>query len=348
MADEAHVVKTTETKTAQTTYPSGAHETVVRPAPEQSPSLLSNILAIVGFIIVVVIVLWGLFHIANLGLPWLSSLFGNRSSSIQVSAPANVTSDTAFAVTWKYSTSEKGTYAFLYQCKDTVRLETTDARGLVNTVPCGAAFTVATTNNSLMLMPKLSGTATTSVPLTVIFMPSATSSEQVQGSATVSVSPRAGAPIVVRPPATTTPPTPRPTPTPVTPQPRPTGPADLSVQIISVDSDGAGGGIAVFEISNVGRSSTGTYHFTAQLPTHDGYLYSSPLQSSLAPGDRMLNTLRFSQAVSGLFSVVVDPANARYESNTTNNYASRQVSMPYNNYNQYQPYQNYNPYPIVY
>src|SRR3990167_10652225 len=307
------------------TEPAGAAQTHTYVEPRAS--LVSNTLAIVGFIIVIVIVLWGLFNIATLGTPWLSSLFGGSSDSIKVTVPTTVTSDTPFAITWKYSTSEQGTYAFLYQCKDVVRFRSADAAGAQNAIPCGAAYTLATTNNALTLTPLLSGTASTSVPLSIVFIPSATTSKQVQGSATVIVNP-ATTPVVT-PPATSTPPAPPATTTPpVVNPPTPAGPADLSVQILSVVPDGAGGGIATFDIGNDGSSSTGVYSFTARLPMTDGRLYNSPAQASLAPGDHVVNTLRFSQAMSGIFSVVVN-AGTKNEARTDNNYAAREVIMPY-------------------
>lgn len=324
---------------ADTTKTEVARTTTAHSHNEPRASLVSNTLAILGFIIVIVIVLWGLFHIASLSAPWFSSLFNKGGSSIQVTAPATVTSGTAFPISWKYSTSEKGTYAFLYQCKDVVHFQTVGAGGATSTVPCGAAFTVATTNNALIVTPQLSGTASTSVPLSIVFIPSATTSPQVQGSATVVVQPWTAAtttpPVVVQP-STPTPITPVMPVTPATPTtpttptaPASTGPADLSVHITSVIPDGSGGAVATFDIGNEGLGSTGTYTFTAQLPTSDGYLYNSPLQSSLAPGDHIVNTLRFSQAISGLFSVVVDSGSTKAESRTDNNYAAQQVSMPY-------------------
>src|SRR3989338_7009616 len=133
MADEVKTVKTTET--VRTSYP---------PAPsEPRTGLLSNVLAIVGFIILIVIILWGLFHIATLGGPWLNSLFNRSSSpSIQVEAPARATSGQAFNVSWKYSAADAGTYAFLYQCSGKAYFETQGAGTAMVTVPCGAAFTV--------------------------------------------------------------------------------------------------------------------------------------------------------------------------------------------------------------
>lgn len=322
------------------------HTTTVHTHAEPKASLVSNTLAIVGFIIVIVIVLWGLFNIATLGAPWLSSLFGKGSETIKITAPASVTSGTPFAITWKYSTSEQGTYAFLYQCKDVVHFRS-DVGGAPTAIPCGAAYTLAAANNTLTVTPLLSGTASTSVPLSIVFIPSATTSKQVQGSATVIVNP-ATAPVVT-PPATSTPPVQPPTPTPPVNPPPQAGPADLSVQILSVVPDGAGGGIATFDIGNDGLSATGVYSFTAQLPTADGYLYNSPAQSSLAPGDHIVNTLRFSQATSGIFSVVVD-SGTKNEARTDNNYASQQVSMPYipPTYPQYPEYPQYPQYPYAY
>lgn len=226
-----------------TTKTTDAHVVTTHTHGEPKESLISNTLAIVGFIIVVAIVLWGLLHIASLGQPWLSSLFES------------------FATT------------------------------------PGTPTTIARPSNPI----------------------------------------GAGS-LALKQPATTTPS--------ARPQPSvaPAGPADLSVRIISVESDGAGGAVATFDIGNEGQSSTGTYSFTAQLPTTDGYLYNSPAQSSLAPGDHIVNTLRFSPAISGVFSVVVDPS--KNEPDTGNNYASRQMTMPYINYNYYP--QQYPQYPYVY
>ena len=125
-------------------------------------------------------------------------------------------------------------------------------------------------------------------------------------------------------PAPTPAPTPTPTPAPA-PTPAPKTPADLSVSITSVMTDGYGNGTAVFDITNVGGTSSGTYYFTANLPTQSGYTYTSPAQSSLAPGSHIISTLRFSQAVSGVFTVSITTPDA----NQSNNYASRSLNAPY-------------------
>ena len=129
------------------------------------------------------------------------------------------------------------------------------------------------------------------------------------------------------------------TPTP-TPMPRPATPPDLSVYIISVTPDASGIATVTFSIANNGGTSSGTYYFTANLPTQSGYTYTSPAQSSLAPGSHIISTLRFSQAASGVFSVSITTP----DSNQSNNYASQSLNAPY--YNSYN--YNYNNYPYQY
>jgi len=325
MADTQHVEKTRQT-TTHTVY------------EEPKVNLLSNILAILGFIIVITIVLWGLIHLGTISSSWFSSLFSRKSANaITVSAPLTSPSGVQITISWKYNPPTKGTYAFLYQCRSGFQFQTPGPAGTPNTVPCGAAFTVSGSDNALSLTPFLYGTSTLAVPLSVIFMPSA-SGTQAQGSATITITngviTAAPAPVpVVETPA----PAPAPTPA-AAPQatPRPALPADLAVRGLSVSSDASGAAVATFDIVNLGGTASGSYSFTAQLPTVSGYTYTSPVQSSLSPGSHVVNTLRFTQAQSGAVSVNVIPGGA--DANSGNNYASQTLNAPYSNYNnQYAP-----------
>ncbi len=303
--------------------------TVIQEEPK--PSLLSNILAIVGFIILITIVIWGLVHLAGISRGWFSSLFGNKAATaISVTAPATTTSGAPFTVSWKYNEPTKGTYAFLYQCRSGLRFQT----GSMG-IPCGVAFTIPSEKKELSLTPVFSGSSALSVPLSIIFMPSA-SGTQAQGSANTTVVP-GQAPVIPTPVPAPPPaggPAPTPTPAPAPPL-TPVSPADISVRVTSVNTDASGMTAVSFDITNVGGSASGSYYFTANLPTQSGYTYTSPAQASLAPGSHIANTLRFTQAVSGVFSVSVNASDA----NQGNNYASQSVSAPYyNNYNSY----NYN------
>lgn len=277
---------------------------------ETRPGILSNTLAIVGLFIVLIILIWGLLHLASLLSPWFSSFFASKATpGLEVKAPTSVTSGESFAVQWTYQPSVPGSYAFLYACNDSLHFSTAGTGGTLNTIPCGTAFSVSGT--SVTLTPNLSGSQTISEPLSIIFVPTQAGA-QTQGSATVKVIPGAEKPVVT-----------------VTKPVAPSGVADLSVQILSATVDANGWATVIFDISNIGTGNSGSYSFQAYLPTRSTYTYYSPAQTSLAPGSHIVNTLRFTQAVPGSLSVIVDPSNVVTDSNRTNNYATQTLSMPY-------------------
>ncbi len=320
---------------------------------QQSPGLLANILAVAGFIILIVIIVWGAYHLLRLtgsGVSSLFSRFGSNSSTIALTIPsAPAQSGKSFPLSWKYSPKENGTYAFLYQCKAGLRMEATSPSGSTASVPCGNAFTVGN-NTSMTLTPTLTGTSTIEVPVSVVFMPSATSSAtRPQGTATIRISPAAagtatgstgGASSGSASGSTSsgTKPTTGVTPT----KPVVTGPADLSVQILAVGVIDPVTGAFIqrppmnpneiaavkFDIGNRGGTATGVWYFNVQLPTNPSYLYQSPAQMSLAPGSHIENILRFRpmSAGGGTVNVYVDPQNMVGESNESNNTVSQWVT----------------------
>lgn len=288
------------------------------------PGLIANTLAIAGFVVVVIIIIWGLIHLSTLASPWLSSLFSSKNtaaSTLTLRAPESVTSGEAFTLNWTNSSaSAQGTYSFVYPCSDSVAFATKNASGTTNDVPCGAAATL--TGNAVTLVPTLTGTSTASVPMTVIFIPSIGSgSVQAQSTATIAVT--SGKAVVATPAKTTVSTASR---TSDSASHVSSGPGDLSVNIISLTSDGAGGGTVVFDIANVGSGDSGSYTFTVYLPTAVTYTYYSPAQSSLSSGSHIVNTLHFTQAISGPVSIVVVGGS---DSDKTNNYATADLTMPY-------------------
>lgn len=317
-------------------------------APEEpKASLVSNILAIIGFIILIVVVIWGLVHLASLSRGWFSSLFGSGNSSIEVSAPESATSGSPFEVSWKYDEPTEGSYSFLYPCEDGLQFHTPGNAGM-NGIPCGAALALTSEEKTISVTPLLSRSEALAVPISIIFTPAATGTE-AQGSASVTVTPGAVAPAPTPAPTPSTgsgQATPKPTPTPTPSPSKYSSPADLQVILTSAYIDASGQGVATFVISNIGGSSSGTYYFTAELPTLTGYAYSSPAQVSLAPGSRISNTLRFSGARSGVVKVSITTP----DMNGANNYASQVVNAPYYDYDyQYNaPYQTYQQAPYIY
>lgn len=92
-----------------------------------------------------------------------------------------------------------------------------------------------------------------------------------------------------------------------------------------------------FTIKNIGTNVTGSWCFTATIPTQSFYLYQSQAQQSLAPGDSIDYTLGFTQADRGADKMVSVSANsitpscnyAITESKTDNNNASAKVTILY-------------------
>jgi hypothetical protein len=306
---------------------------------ETQTGLFSNILAVGGLIILIAITFWGLFNFAIFSKSWFSnffSLFSASSKSIQVTVPTNkIPSGEKFTLSWKYSPRNEGTYALFYQCREGFQFKATVVGNVQNVIPCGIEYTMLTKDNTFVVAPYLSGTSSLDVPLSIIFIPSSpvatgTSISQARGNASVTIINTANI-------ASLVPPTPEKTVTPPTVR---TGKPDLAVRILSWGViDPISGNITQrpptspndlvavrFLISNAGGSITGAWYFTALLPTSPEYPYTSPAQTSLAPGASIENMLRFKNAVpGGVFSVSVDPINEVNESNEGNNTATTSI-----------------------
>ncbi len=331
----------------------------IRPTgPARKPGVVANILAIVGFIILIIIVIWGLLHIISLSSPWFSDMFNSGKKEITVSAPAQVPSNAPFNVTWKYSTSNRGTYAILYQCATGLKISVDN-----NPIPCGAAYTLGNATGSASMLPTLTGTTSVMSSISVLYIPSAagTTGPEATGNVNVKIVTGGAAqtpvttptPVVENPNPVVETPVTTPKPTPVvthpTPAPRPVTPADLSVRIVAVGVIDQYTGAFVarapyspsevsavqFDIQNIGGSPSGSYTFQAQIPTTQPYTFASQVQPSLGAGAHVINTLRFTPAVNGTFSVTVSASDARQ----SNNYASQWVTGAYNQYPTYPQYQ---------
>ncbi|HEV3245479.1 MAG TPA: hypothetical protein VG102_03905 [Candidatus Paceibacterota bacterium] len=333
----------TETTTTRTeTTRETAHEPV---REERKSSLLSDILTIIGFAILFIIIIWGLVHLFQL----LASSFSSSkpAPTIQVNAHAQVTSGEPTTISWSYSPNAPGTYAFVYQCEDGLTFQYAMASSSKAAIPCGVAYSAAGPNNSITVMPVLSASSGVNDTISIVFIPTQQGAH-AQGNATMAVNPA----------ATPVAPSKTPAKTPSTSYTsnysgsnggsanyggRYSGPADLSVRIISANVDPSGAGVVTFDIGNVGGSASGSYTFSAQLPTAQPYPYVSPLQAPLAPGSHVTSTLRFTDVApgGGLFSVSILDGN---DANASNNYASIQLSAPHN-YNSYNNSPSYIQYP---
>lgn len=316
------------------------------PSPRESAgmSFLSNALAIAGFIILTFIILWGVVHIAALANFSVGSWF-TTSPKVAVTAPKSATSGQPITISWKTTDAKPGSYAFLYQCEKNFEFQTQNQSGVMSRIPCGASINVGS-STAAMILPVISGTTSVSVPVSVVFTPSATGTRS-EGGATIAVAPAAQVQPVVQTPApqpTGEKPTAKKTTPAYTSTVRRTsanlvahaasGPADLAVRIITVGVIDPSSGALInrpptspydvvgveFDIANIGGSATGSWYFQALLPIPAPNTYTSVAQISLKPGEHIVNTLRFSQAIPhGTFTVIADPINQVVESNKVNN-----------------------------
>ena len=322
---------------------------------DRKPSTLSNILAIIGLIILIVIIIWGIVHLVTLSSGWFSGFFQqNNTPTITVSAPNDATAGAPITLSWTNSSTENGTYAFIYQCQQNFQFDTIDpTTNTANPLQCGTAIALASsTVQSVQVLPLMAPNATSSVsvPVSIVFTQS--NGTQTTGNSTLTIHPGSNTPVTQTQTQTPTQPTKPVTitkPTTTYTRPTHTTPADLAVHIIAVGSIDPNTGAFVaspatspnqvsaveFSIQNVGGSRSGTYYFSANLPTTDGYIYQSPAQASLAPGSSIVNTLRFTQVTNGggQFSVSINPGGNVRESNYSNNTA--QIFVPAYTYNGY-------------
>lgn len=85
-----------------------------------------------------------------------------------------------------------------------------------------------------------------------------------------------------------------------------------------------------FTVENIGTNVAGPWRFSASIPTQSAFLFYSPTQQSLNPGDSIDYTLGFDQATAGsnkMISITANFDRVVGESNTNNNSASAQVTI---------------------
>lgn len=299
-------------------------------------SSISNLLALAGLVIIGIIVLWGLIHLLSLSWGWFSSFFSSvrKDESITLVAPLQVYSKEPFTLTWKYAPKATGNYALLYECDDKVSYSIPVGSSGID-IPCGSAYTLGGATTSISLTPSLTGTSAVSSVMTLIYIPSSTTTVETsaQGKTSLTVNPAKTPPKVTTQEPQTTKPS-----NPVVPTSY-TAPSDLSVRIVAASVDAYGNATVSFDVANTGGSSSGVYYFTAQLPTTQPYTYTSPAQAPLSAGSHIVSTLNFTLAVPGTFTVALSGNN---DINGGNDFATQFINAPVNQY-QYQNQPIYTP-----
>lgn len=100
--------------------------------------------------------------------------------------------------------------------------------------------------------------------------------------------------------------------------------------VASSTTQGAGRPAVRFVIKNEGTNVTGSWMFTAKLPTQSNYAFGSQMQKALYPGESIEYTLGFDQASSGdqAITIIADSTQIVAESSESNNSASALIRLP--------------------
>lgn len=292
---------------------------------------IHDILAIIALIVVVAVALWGIIGLVRMIPEGFFSIFTSpftRDAEIVLTVDETITSGTSTTIAWEHPNREDGQYTFTYTCRDGVHFEVPREDGTQRTIACDTPQTIPArgiSNMTLRLTPVLVGHERAEVPIILSYTDDV-GDRDAQATATLTIV--GGS--VSEPPdddtdtGTTTPPT-----------GTPSGPADLVIRVLEVgvldphtrlfsprhtitSSDIAA---VRFEVRNAGGSRTGTWYFTAELPTKPAHQYTSPRQQGLGPGDRIEYTLSFDQLRRGsqTLTVTADAGNEVPERSDANN-----------------------------
>ncbi len=317
-------------------------------------SSASRILAIIGFIALIAIGMYGsvrvaqsvpgLFSQMGAAIVSITSIFVPAEETIIVSLPSyTVLHDAPVTVAYEHRNKDgEGAYAFRYSCVDSVSIETVEGGAAVS-IACNTPYTFQPFNNSVTVTPRSEGARYADIEIFISFSPEG-GGAPIIGSTLMTVENLKAdtkKPAVPAPPAPQTPSTPSAPPkreTIVIPQGRasdPNGYTDLTARVIEVGyMDPSGAFVASstpsrqyriavrFAIENVGSKTSNEFTFSAVLPTFPPYTYFSPAQVALGPGDRIEFTIgfdSFEQDNTGDFVVNVDPSARVNERDKANN-----------------------------
>jgi len=338
-------------------------------AQETKNPTAKNIFAILGFIILLIIGIWSAIQVIKFVPRLFSETgttsqvvtdngikLGNRDIVVELSKDT-ANSGEPITLTWAHNGDANGVLSFAYACEEGFYFQIAG-----RPVPCNAPYNIPVTDTSLEVTP-LSAKDTVEAPFAITY--TNTDNESIRDTKTLTVlnadaqedvvaatkentdkGPVEPKPVVTKKPATVKPVTQVAAPVVKTIRvPRtsdPYGTADLKAEVIAIGDINqygafepkgivhpyARGGVK-FKVTNLGTKETGTWYFSAVLPTQGGYPFNSVAQQSLMPGSSVEIFMTFDQLVPGIhnFTVHVDPANYIYEWSDHNNVAGQTLTV---------------------
>ncbi len=153
----------------------------------------TNILAVIGVIFLFSLGAWGTIKLTGISPQSLVAAVSNITS---IFVPAknepvtfnlkthNVEVGTPFVLTWAHKTSQSGTYAFQYECREDISVETLNTDGVVQEITCDSPFSLEKKDNSIILNFFSSQDRFVDLPITVMFV-SKNSTEATQQGSTI-------------------------------------------------------------------------------------------------------------------------------------------------------------------
>lgn len=301
-------------------------------SPQERRGTIGNILALIAFAAIIAIGLWGLINAFRL-LPDVFQNFFDRPppiAELTISVPTeNIRSGTPIFITWTHDIENGGFYSIAYPCRDAFELLMTETEEVI---PCGNAFPLESGGErSVGVTPAFTQRGQIEVPISMLY----TNEDGERTAADTGTLRVKGESVAVNPPTTP----PATTPPPVAP----VGSPDLQTRVLAIGSIDTASHVftpktvfqahetvtVLFEVRNVGTARSGTWLFTAYLPTDPPHTYYPPRQQALGAGDWIEYTLSFDQLTIGsqTITITADPANEIRESNTHNNTVAQQITV---------------------
>ncbi|MBI2618199.1 hypothetical protein HYW58_01980 [Candidatus Kaiserbacteria bacterium] len=323
---------------------------------EQVKEIAIRSLAVVGFLAVLSLGLWGTVQVVRLTpaifsslaavTTTLTSVFIPRHEEITINTPDSlILTGNVFELTWSYRNKPVNVlYTFSYACEEGFSFELSNNGGVYEAVPCDAPFSFTSDTDVLRLIPlskdkrlievpviissvRESGDIAASRELTLTIAnefsseSGSTKSTGAGQAASVAAGERTDTIFPITDSRTTS---------------NPLGEPDLTVsalrigiinsenEFVPADSVRVSDRAAVrFEVSNIGTKTSDNWTFNAVLPTFPMHIFHSTSQQTLAPGERIEFTLGFDQLnknlSEGVVTINVDPTYSIKEASEENN-----------------------------
>lgn len=310
---------------------------------EQIKIFLMRGLAVVGFIALLVIGLWGTVQVVKRAPQIFSALAAVTTTITSVFVPGEtltintpeslVPSDNVFKLSFEHKNKRTSTYILSYTCADGVSLEMPGQGGVYEEVACGTASPFSSEDGGIVFIPLSEKNRFVDVTLTIQSVNEDSSlgsqdqsvitivNERLSGNSSTETSDiskkealTAGEKVDRIYPVTDS-----------RSVSNPQGQVDLAVRIIETgiidqtdtflprDVIHQGEKAAVrFLVTNLGTKASDNWYFNAVLPSYPLHIFHSEAQRALMPGDRIEFTLGFDQLnnslTKGVITVNVDPA----------------------------------------